>query len=156
MKNVSRVFSIIQICRQSTTVKTKEIERREKKEKTSSEARKPIIDLNCTKSLMGEYSDGKKGVRDCTYDFNYFWQRIILLNSNEGSAGVQLHLNCLNCMGWQMNADLFGSVTFSLYKRFDEFSRNLAIFPISGFLKASRCLNWEQQWAKLSCYFFLH
>ena len=50
----------------------KEIETREKKEKTSSEARKPIIDLNCTKSLMGKYSDGKKGVRDCTYDFNYF------------------------------------------------------------------------------------
>ena len=43
-----------------------------KKEKTSSEARKPIINLNCTKSLMGKYSDGKKGVRDCTYDFNYF------------------------------------------------------------------------------------
>jgi len=50
----------------------KEIERREKKEKTSSEARKPIINLNCTKSLMGKYSDGEKGARDCTYDFNYF------------------------------------------------------------------------------------
>ena len=50
-------------------MKMKEIERREKKEKTSSEARKPIINLNCTKPLMGKYSDGKKGVRDCTYDF---------------------------------------------------------------------------------------
>ena len=105
----------------------KEIKWREKKEKMSSEAREPIVNLNCTKPLMGKYSDGKKGVRDCKYDFNYFWQRIILLNSNEGSAGVQLHLNCLNCMGWQMNADQFGSVTFSLYERFDEFSRNLAI-----------------------------
>ena len=111
----------------------KEIKWREKKEKTSSEARKPIVNLNCTKPLMGKYSDGKKGVRDCKYDFNYFWQRIILLNSNEGSAGVQLHLNCLNCMGWQMNADLFGSVTFSLYERFDKFSRNLAIsFPLAA------------------------
>ena len=43
-----------------------------KKEKTSSEARKPIINLNCTKSLMGKYSDGKKGVRDCTHDFITF------------------------------------------------------------------------------------
>ena len=53
-------------------MKMKEIERREKKEKTSSETGKPIIYLNCTKSLMGKYSDGKKGVRDYTNGLNYF------------------------------------------------------------------------------------
>ena len=47
----------------------KEIKWREKKEKTSSEAREPIVNLNCTKPLMGKYSDGKKGVRDCTVRF---------------------------------------------------------------------------------------
>ena len=53
-------------------MKMKEIKWREKKEKTTSEAREPIVNLNCTKPLMGKYSDGKKGVRDCKYDFNYF------------------------------------------------------------------------------------
>ena len=50
----------------------KEIERREKKDKTSSEAGKSIINLNCAKSLMGKYSDGKKGATDRTCHFNYF------------------------------------------------------------------------------------
>ena len=57
-------------------MKMTEIERREKKEKTSSEARKPIIDLNCTKSLMGKYSDGKKGVTEIV--------RTILITINKG------------------------------------------------------------------------
>ena len=96
-----------------------ENERNRKKGKVreSSEAGKPIINLNYMTSLTDKDSDGKRGVRDRMYDFNHFEQRIIPLNSNEGGAGLKLHLNCLNCMAGaaQMN------------EKFDEFSQNIAI-----------------------------